>query len=151
MSSRSLRDRPRIVAARRGAEAALRTWVHDADDRTLERVLRRGPALRALFAALARAYRPEGAEGFEGALVFEMRTSDGGVRRWTIAVASGRATAHPGPAADPALTLQLALPDVARFAAGELDPGRALLEGRLDLKGDFGLATRLGEMFGRRA
>jgi hypothetical protein len=40
---------------------------------------------------------------------------------------------------------------VARFAAGELDPGRALLEGRLDLKGDFALATRLGEMFGRRA
>ncbi|MEA2307568.1 MAG: sterol transfer family [Solirubrobacteraceae bacterium] len=151
MSSRSLRDRPRIAAARRGAEAALRGWVREADDRKLERVLRRGPALRVLFAALARAYRPEAAEGFEGALAFELRTSDGDVRRWTIAVASGRATARPGPAADPALTLQLALPDVARFAAGELDPGRALLEGRLDLKGDFGLATRLGEMFGTRA
>jgi putative sterol carrier protein len=151
MSSRPLRDRPRIAAARRRADAALHAWVHDADDRTLERVLRRGPALRMLFAALARAYVPVPAEDFEGEIAYELRDSDGGVRHWTIVVASRRATARPGRAVDPALTLELALADVARFAAGELDPGRALLEGRLDLKGDFGLATRLGEMFGTRA
>ncbi len=37
---------------------------------------------------------------------------------------------------------------VARMAAGELDVDRAVLEGRLDLHGDWGVATRLGQMFG---
>jgi putative sterol carrier protein len=151
MASRPLRDRPRIAATRARGEAALRAWVRDADDRTLERVLARGPGLRALFSGLARAYVPERSGGFEGELAYELRASDGSVRHWTIAVTRERASARPGHADDPALTLQLPLADVARFAAGELDPGRALLEGRLDLKGDFALATRLGEMFGRRA
>jgi hypothetical protein len=35
------------------------------------------------------------------------------------------------------------------MAAQELDAGKALLTGRLDLEGDFSLAQRLGEMFGQ--
>ncbi len=59
------------------------------------------------------------------------------------------ATARPGPAASPALVVKLSVADFARLAAGELDPGRALLSGQLDLEGDFAVATRLGAMFGR--
>ena len=43
----------------------------------------------------------------------------------------------------------MGLADFLRMAAGDLDAGRALLTGRLDLEGDFSLAQRLGEMFGR--
>jgi putative sterol carrier protein len=43
----------------------------------------------------------------------------------------------------------MGLADFLRMAAGDLDAGRALLTGRLDLAGDFSLAQRLGEMFGR--
>jgi putative sterol carrier protein len=35
------------------------------------------------------------------------------------------------------------------MAAGDLDAGKALLTGRLDVAGDFALAQRLGEMFGQ--
>jgi hypothetical protein len=35
------------------------------------------------------------------------------------------------------------------MAGRDLDPGKALLSGRLDLEGDFALAARLGEMFGQ--
>jgi len=38
--------------------------------------------------------------------------------------------------------------DFLRIAAGEEDPGKALLTGRLVLEGDFSVALRLGEMFG---
>ena len=60
-------------------------------------------------------------------------------------------TVRPGPATAPALTLKMALADFVRMAAGELDSGKALLTGRLDLEGDFSLARRLGEMFGQPA
>jgi putative sterol carrier protein len=35
-----------------------------------------------------------------------------------------------------------------RIAAGELDPARAMLDGRLEIEGDYAVAGRLGEMFG---
>jgi len=38
--------------------------------------------------------------------------------------------------------------DFVRMAARELDPGRALMTGRLDIEGDSRVAMRLGEMFG---
>ena len=59
------------------------------------------------------------------------------------------ATVHPGAASAPALTLKLTVADFLRMAAQELDAGKALLTGRLDLEGDFSLAQRLGEMFGQ--
>ena len=39
--------------------------------------------------------------------------------------------------------------DFVRMAGGDLDAGKALLIGRLDLEGDFDVAGRLGDMFGR--
>jgi putative sterol carrier protein len=71
------------------------------------------------------------------------------VVRWSVALAPERATARPRPAPAPALTLKLTVADFLRLAAGDLDAGRAVLAGRLDLAGDFSLAQRLGEMFGR--
>jgi hypothetical protein len=53
-----------------------------------------------------------------------------------------------GPAGAPALTLTTTVADALRMAAGEIPVDRAILEGRLDLAGDWGLATRLGQMFG---
>ena len=35
------------------------------------------------------------------------------------------------------------------MAGNDLDPGKALLTGRMDLAGDFAVAQKLGEMFGR--
>jgi putative sterol carrier protein len=57
--------------------------------------------------------------------------------------------ARPGPAAAPALVLRMSVADFVRMAGGDLDPGKALLTGRLDLEGDFDVAGRLGDMFGR--
>ena len=69
--------------------------------------------------------------------------------RWAVEVGPQQATARPGPAAAPALTLKLTVADFLRMAARDLDAGKALLTGRLDLEGDFALAQRLGEMFGQ--
>jgi putative sterol carrier protein len=43
----------------------------------------------------------------------------------------------------------LGVADFVRIAGRDLDPGKALLTGRLDLEGDLAVAARLGEMFGQ--
>jgi putative sterol carrier protein len=54
-----------------------------------------------------------------------------------------------GAAPGPGLTIKLGAADFLRIAAGELDPAKALLSGRLDLAGDFAVAMRLASMFGQ--
>ena len=56
---------------------------------------------------------------------------------------------RPGTASAPALTLKLGVVDFVRMAGGDLDPGKALLTGRMDMAGDLAIAARLGEMFGQ--
>ena len=46
-------------------------------------------------------------------------------------------------------TLKLGVVDFVRLAGGDLDPGKALLTGRMDMEGDLAIAARLGEMFGQ--
>jgi len=43
------------------------------------------------------------------------------------------------------------LADFARLVGRDLDPGKALLEGKLNVEGDFNVLTKLGEMFGEPA
>jgi putative sterol carrier protein len=45
--------------------------------------------------------------------------------------------------------VKLGVADFVRMAGRDLDPGKALLTGRMDLEGDLALAARLGEMFGQ--
>jgi putative sterol carrier protein len=60
-----------------------------------------------------------------------------------------RASVRQGTASAPALTLELGVVDFVRMAGGDLDPGKALLTGRMDMAGDLAIAARLGEMFGQ--
>jgi alkanesulfonate monooxygenase SsuD/methylene tetrahydromethanopterin reductase-like flavin-dependent oxidoreductase (luciferase family)/putative sterol carrier protein len=139
----SLRDR--IID---GGEAAFGRFVRAADDRRLERVMGTRPAMRLFFGGMAQRFDPSKAAGFTGELQYDLRTGSGDVRRWTVAVDGDHAHARAGGAHAPALVVKVGLADFLRIAARQLDPGKALLAGRLDVEGDFELMTRLGEMFG---
>jgi alkanesulfonate monooxygenase SsuD/methylene tetrahydromethanopterin reductase-like flavin-dependent oxidoreductase (luciferase family)/putative sterol carrier protein len=132
-------------------EQALRTFVHRSDDRRLERVVGSDPGLRVLFGAMAQRFRPERAAGFTGAILYELRAGDGTTKPWTVDVGRDRASARPGRAPEPDVTLRLALADFVRLAGGDLDAGKALMTGRLEIGGDTTVALRLGEMFGEPA
>jgi putative sterol carrier protein len=145
--------RPRLAAVQallseRG-EQAFRLFVRRSDDRRLERTIGSERGLKVLFGGMAHAYEPEKAAGFSGELQYQLRRSDGTVALWTVAIAPDRARARPGAASAPALTLKLGVADFVRMAGRDLDPGKALLTGRMDLEGDIALAARLGEMFGQ--
>lgn len=130
-------------------ETAFRAWVvgEGENPRRLDRVVGSTPVLAGLFAALAARFVPARAEGFVGELCFVVRRP-GGDRPWTLELGPDRARARRGRSAEAALTLTLAAADLARLAAGTLDPATALMTGRLELEGDFALAVRFGELFG---
>ena len=129
-------------------EAAFGAFVRRSDDRTLERVVGSDVGLRVLFTGMTQRFVPEKANGFAGELQYELR-ANGAVKRWVVEIDGKRARARPGTASAPRLTVRIGLADFARIAGEDLDPGKALLTGRMDLEGDFSIAARLGEMFGQ--
>jgi alkanesulfonate monooxygenase SsuD/methylene tetrahydromethanopterin reductase-like flavin-dependent oxidoreductase (luciferase family)/putative sterol carrier protein len=149
-NGRAPRARVQALLAEQG-ERAFRAFVRRSDDRRLERTAGSGTGLRMLFGAMAQAYEPDKAAGFSGELQYDLRRSSGVIVSWTITLGPERASVRPGTASAPALTLKLGLVDFVRIAGGDLDPGKALLTGRMDLEGDLAIAARLGEMFGQPA
>jgi putative sterol carrier protein len=145
--------RPRLTAlqelvAERG-EKAFQVFVRRSDDRRLERTVGSDRGLKLLFGAMAQAYQPDKADGFTGELLYELRRANGAVVRWTVVIGPESAHVRAGDAREPALTLKLGVADFVRMAGRDLDPGKALLTGRMDLEGDLAIAARLGEMFGQ--
>jgi 3-(3-hydroxy-phenyl)propionate hydroxylase len=121
------------------------------DDRRLERAFGHRLALRAIFGEMAKALVPHVANGFVGAIQYDLRHAGGRVTSWTVKVTGRRAFALPGAAQDPALVVRIGLADFLRMAAGQLDQVELLKARRIDLTGDGLLAARLGPMFGRPA
>ncbi|TDC70093.1 LLM class flavin-dependent oxidoreductase [Actinomadura sp. GC306] len=134
------------AAGRRRFRQGFYKLVHGRSDAQIER--RFGPAAqRVFFAAMARAYDPSAAGGFTGELEFRLSRADE-ESVWTLTIGKTRARASQGPAKDPSLTLIVAAADFLRMLAGDANPASLLMDGRLELRGNFDLAPRLSEMFG---
>ena len=105
---------------------------------------------RALFRGMARSFVPAAAENFGGELEYELTRPATGAPpvQWTIAIDAGRAVARPGAARSPRLRISMSLPDFMRVATAAADPVVLVLSGRASVRGDFGVAARLPEMFG---
>ena len=132
---------------------ALARVVASWSDPKLERRFGSRIGQQALFRGMARSYVPAAAAGFAGELEYELTRPTTGAPpiRWTIAVDPGRALARPGAADSPRLKLSMSLADFMRVATAAADPVALVLSGRASVRGDFGLAARLPEMFGARA
>jgi alkanesulfonate monooxygenase SsuD/methylene tetrahydromethanopterin reductase-like flavin-dependent oxidoreductase (luciferase family)/putative sterol carrier protein len=136
------------AALRDRGQAALARVVEGRDDAELERRFGSRLVQRAMFGAMARAFVPEAAAGFEGRIAYELGRRDASPDRWTIEIRGGRASAHPGNSHEPDVLLRMPVADFARLAAGATDPLAAFLEGRAEVEGDLAVARRLPEMFG---
>ena len=109
-----------------------------------------GAALWLLFNGMARRFNPEGAQGFTGDIQYVVGTDDG-ERPWYVQVGHQRASAHRGRSTSPAVTILAPINVLGEIAAGKRSAGGALLDGVLKIDGDFGVASRLAEMFGGRS
>ncbi len=136
--------------AREQVTRMLARTVEGASDEEVERRFGSGLIQRAMFTAMAQAFEPDAAAGFQGTLVYELArpSTNAHPTHWTIQVSNGSASARQGASQDPALTIRFNLADFVRIAAGTVDPAQPLLEDRASFEGDFALAVRLPEMFG---
>lgn len=142
---RPLRNEIRAAGRYRARQGFYRL-VHGRTDEQIEH--RFGPtAQRLFFTGMARVYDPAAVPGFKGALEFRL-IREGTAAPWTIEVRNGRARARPGPPADPVLTLEVRTADFLRVLAGDANPAKLIMDGKMQLRGDFELAPRLSEMFG---
>jgi alkanesulfonate monooxygenase SsuD/methylene tetrahydromethanopterin reductase-like flavin-dependent oxidoreductase (luciferase family)/putative sterol carrier protein len=130
-------------------EQAFQVFVQRSGDGRLARTAGSATGLKVIFGGMERQFVAERAAGFTGDIQYNLRAADGALRPWTVTIGGGCATARPGAAEAPKLTITLSVADFVRIAARDLDPVKAVLTGRLDLAGDFGVAMRLGEMFGQ--
>ncbi|PWU24979.1 MAG: LLM class flavin-dependent oxidoreductase [Candidatus Rokuibacteriota bacterium] len=132
-------------------ESAFANFVRKRTDAQLARMLGTGPGLRIIFKGMERAFVPEKANGFLGELQYELSGSRNGNHEWIVRIESDHASAAPGRSRDPAVTFRMSVPVFARIAAQELHPAKAMMEGELQLEGNFEVAARVGEMFGAQA
>jgi len=136
---------PRGQSAR--AESPLAPFVRGKSDEELSEAFGSDDAVQMIFAGMQAAFVPARAEGFSGAIQYELEVN-GSVHTWAMTITDGTARATPGRADAPKLIVRSTLPVFLRVAAGEMNGGLALMEGKIALKGDLGIAARLGEMFG---
>jgi putative sterol carrier protein len=133
----------------RAGESAFAAFVRGRSDAQLERTIGSNAGLRVIFKGMEKAFVPARANGFSGEFQYEL-TGRNGDRDWVVRIENGeRVTAGPGRAQDPGVTFRTSVPTFARIASGEIHPAKAMLEGELEIHGDFELAARLGEMFGQ--
>lgn len=139
----------RVRAQERG-EAAFGAFVRRSDDRRLERTVGSDPALAFIFGAMARRFDAGAANGFTGQIQWTMR-GERQTKSWVVDIDGRQARVRPGTAEEPKLVLTMSTADFARFIAEDLHPAKALITGRLQIRGDLAIAAKLGPMFGQRS
>ena len=103
--------------------------------------------LEQIFSAMSAQFDASKAQGQTAVVQWDITVGDK-TSSFTVTVENGVCTATAGPADNPRLTLQLALPDFMRFIAGQLDGMQAFMGGKLKLAGDMMFATQMQTWFG---
>jgi hypothetical protein len=121
--------------------------VRKMSDRQINMVIGNRAGIRMLFGAMARIYDPAKSKDFTGDIEFALKTPHG-VEIWTIHCSPDGASASKGETPGAKLHVKADLADFLRVGVGQLSAPKAVLTGKLDVRGDFGLALRMNSMFG---
>ncbi|MBI1847135.1 MAG: SCP2 sterol-binding domain-containing protein [Candidatus Rokubacteria bacterium] len=103
------------------------------------------PTVKETFDNMASRFRADKASGTSATIQYDIGGDGGGT--WNAVIKDGACTVSAGPAASPTLTLQMAAQDWLDMTAGKQSGQMLFMSGKLKLKGDMGLAMKLGSMF----
>jgi len=95
---------------------------------------------------LAQRFRPEAARGLNAVYQLHLTGDDGGT--WHLVVMDQTCKILKGAASQPSATISISSEDWDSLISGKMDAFSALLQGKLKVDGDMGLATRLPGLFG---
>ena len=103
------------------------------------------PTIQESFEMMPLRFKPDKAAGTNAVIQYDISGEGGGV--WHAVIKDGTCAMNPGPAPKPTLVLQATAQDWMSVIT-HAQTGQALfMAGRLKLKGDMGLAMKLGSMF----
>jgi putative sterol carrier protein len=103
------------------------------------------PTVKETFDAMPGKFRPEKAQGVNAVIQYEIAGDQGGT--WHAVIKDGTCSVENGASTTPSLTINMSAPDWLEMIAGKLSGQMAFMSGKLKLKGDMGLAMKIGSMF----
>lgn len=103
------------------------------------------PTVKETFDAMAGRFRADKAAGVNATIQYDITGDQGG--SWNAVIKDGACTVNSGAAATPNLTLTMSQQDWLDMVTGKLSGQMAFMSGKLKLKGDMGLAMKVGGLF----
>lgn len=103
------------------------------------------PTVKDTFEAMGGRFRADRAQGVNAVIQYDIAGDDGGT--WHAVIKDGACTVTSGAAPSPSLTVNMSSQDWLDMIGGKLSGQMAFMSGKLKLKGDMGLAMKLGSMF----
>jgi putative sterol carrier protein len=103
------------------------------------------PTVQETFDAMPERFRGDKAGGTNATIQYDISGEGGGT--WNAVIKDGSCAVSSGPAASPNLTLQMAAQDWLDMLSGKQSGQMLFMSGKLKVKGDMGLAMKLGSMF----
>ena len=103
------------------------------------------PTVKETFEAMPGRFRADKAAGTNAVVQYDVAGEGGGT--WHAVIKDGTCAVSEGPEANPALTLQIGAQEWLDMLSGKQSGQMLFMSGKLKIKGDMGLAMKLGSMF----
>ncbi|MEK7385470.1 MAG: SCP2 sterol-binding domain-containing protein [candidate division NC10 bacterium] len=103
------------------------------------------PTVKETFDLMAGRFRADKAAGTNAVIQYDVSGDGGGT--WHAVIKDGTCTVTTGAATSPNLTLQIVGQDWLDMLSGKQSGQMLFMSGKLKVKGDMGLAMKLGSMF----
>jgi putative sterol carrier protein len=103
------------------------------------------PTVKETFEAMPGRFKADKAAGTNATIQYDISGEGGGT--WNAVIKDGTCTVKEGAAASPNLTLQIGAQDWLDMLGGKQSGQMLFMSGKLKVKGDMGLAMKLGSLF----
>ena len=103
------------------------------------------PTVKDSFDAMAGRFRADKAAGTNAVIQYDVSGDGGGT--WHAVIKDGTCAVKSGAGTSPTLTLQISAQDWLDMLSGKQSGQMLFMSGKLKVKGDMGLAMKLGSMF----
>lgn len=103
------------------------------------------PTVKESFEQMSSRFKADRAAGTSAVIQYDVSGEGGGT--WNAVIKDGACIVKEGAAATPNLTLQIGAQDWLDMLTGKQNGQMLFMSGKLKIKGDMGLAMKLGSMF----